>query len=116
MLNRSAYIVRYKQPFVDWINAVDPNPTHRIDIEDVNEDSTVYLVDVEEEEDFLEWLELNHDIVFEELLGDWYTKPSLWPDDRSFEKLLEWCDFEFHSLVRDTGGPSLEDDEIEDEV
>jgi hypothetical protein len=24
MLNRAALILRYKQPFVDWINAVDP--------------------------------------------------------------------------------------------
>ena len=27
MLNRAALILRYRQPFVDWINAVDPSPT-----------------------------------------------------------------------------------------
>ena len=27
MLNRAAVILRYKQPFVDWINAADPSPT-----------------------------------------------------------------------------------------
>ena len=113
MLNRSAYIVRYKQPFVEWINAADPNPTHEITLEDANRDSTVYLVEVDEEKDFREWLELNHDLIFEELLNDWYTDPSLWPQDRSFKKLNEWCTFEFHSLVLDTGGPPIEDDEAE---
>ncbi len=47
MLNRSAYIVHYKQPFVDWINEADPNPTHTVTIESANEDSTVYLVEYE---------------------------------------------------------------------
>jgi hypothetical protein len=114
MLNRSAYIVRYKQPFVDWINAADPHPGDELTIDDVNEDSTVYLVDVEEEEDFREWIRLNHDIIFDELLNDWYTDPSLWPDDRTFATLIEWCSFEFHSLVLDTGGPRIEDDEAEE--
>lgn len=113
MLNRSAYIVRFKQPFVDWINAADPNPRNAVSLEDANDDSTVYLVEVEEEDDFKEWIKLNHEIIFEELLNDWYNDPELWPKDRSLKKLQEWCSFEFHSLIRDTGGPPIEDDETE---
>lgn len=113
MINRSVYIVRYKQPFVDWINRVDPNPEHAVTLQDANEDSTAYLVAVEEERDFRKWLELNQDIIFEELLNDWYTDSSLWPQDRSLTMLEEWCSFEFHSLVLDTGGPPIHDDESE---
>jgi hypothetical protein len=29
MINRAVRILRYKQPFVDWINAADPNPGHQ---------------------------------------------------------------------------------------
>lgn len=111
MLNRSAFIVRYKQPFVDWINEVDPNLQHTVTLERANDDTTVYLVDVEEEADFREWVKLNNDLIFEELLNDWYTDPSLWPQDRSYQTLLAWCSFEFHSLVLDTGGPTIEEDD-----
>lgn len=111
MLNRSAFIVRYRQPFVDWINEVDPYPRHTVTLERANDDATVYLVDVDGEADFSEWIRLNHGLLFEELLNDWYTDPSLWPQDRSYQTLQKWCSFEFHSLVLDTGGPAIEDDD-----
>ena len=48
MLNRAALILRYKQPFVDWINAADPSATsHALTLEEVNQEHTVYLVEVE---------------------------------------------------------------------
>ena len=50
MLNRAALILRYKQPFVDWINAADPASTsHTLTLAEVNEEHTVYLVEVEDE-------------------------------------------------------------------
>ena len=57
------------------------------------------------------WLELNHEMLFEEELNGWYTDPALWPPDRSLKLLREWCSFEMHSLVIDTGGSALEDDD-----
>jgi hypothetical protein len=52
MLNRAALILRYKQPFVDWINAADPSPTSRtLTLAEVNQEHTVYLVDVEDEDE-----------------------------------------------------------------
>ena len=44
----------------------------------------------------------------------WYTDPALWPRDRSQRTLQEWCSFELHTVVVDTGGSPLEDDEFED--
>lgn len=38
MINRAVLILRYKQPFVDWINAAGPNPSHRITLDEANED------------------------------------------------------------------------------
>ena len=41
MLNRAALILRYKQPFVDWINAADPSPTsHTLTLAEVNQEHT----------------------------------------------------------------------------
>ena len=111
MLNRAALILRYKQPFLDWINAADPHPTHILTLDEVNQERTVYLVEVEDEEQLEKWLQLNHEMLFEEELNGWYTDPALWPPDRSLKLLREWCSFEMLSLVIDTGGSALEDDD-----
>ena len=113
MLNRAALILRYKQPFIDWINAVDPSP--RVDVlslADVEDERTVYLIDeIEDLDDFQRWLSSNYKWLFEEELNGWYTDPNLWPRDRSLKKLREWCDFELNTVVVDTGISPLEDDD-----
>jgi hypothetical protein len=114
MLNRAALIPRYKQPFVDWINAADPNPASQtITLGEVNEEHTVYLVEVESEAELTAWLARHHRELFEQELEGWYTDPALWPRDRSLKTLTEWCLFELHSVVLDTGESPLEDDELD---
>jgi hypothetical protein len=115
MLNRAALILRCRQPFVDWINAVDPSPaSHTLTLEEVNEEHTVYLVEVEDSGELERWLARNHAEVFEIELNGWYTDPALWPRDRSLAKLREWCSLELHTVVVDTGASPLEDDEFEE--
>jgi hypothetical protein len=67
MLNRAALILRYNQPFVDWINAADPSPTsHDLTLAEVNQEHTVYLVEVEDEDEDAEWLVSHHEAIFEQ--------------------------------------------------
>src|SRR5207245_9313615 len=88
MLNRAALILRYKQPFVDWINAADPAPTSpTLTLAEVNREHTVYLVEVEDEDELAEWLARHHKELFEDELKEWYTAASLWPRDRSLKML-----------------------------
>ena len=117
MINRAVLILRYKQPFVDWINAADPVPTskHTVKLSDVNEDSTAYLVDVEDEDELAAWLQGKGELLFEEELNGWYTEPALWPKDRSLAQFKRWCRFELHTVVVDTGATPLVDDEDEDD-
>jgi hypothetical protein len=111
VLNRAALIVRYKQPFVDWINAVDPVPdSHTLTLAEVNEEHNVYLVELEDLHELAAWLEANHRNLFEVELAGWYTNEDLWPKDRSLDALREWCSFELHSVVFDTGTSPIEDD------
>lgn len=111
MLNRAALILRYKQPFVDWINAADPSPTsHTVTLTTVNEESTVYLVEIDDENELNDWLAVQHSELFEQELNGWYTDPALWPQDRSLTVLREWCSFELHSVVVDTGESPLADE------
>ena len=114
MLNRAVLIVRFGAPFVEWVNAADPTPTHTITLADVNDDSSAYLVEVEDDNELEEWLELNGETLFEDILQDWYTDPDLWPQDRSLALFKKWCSFELHTVVLDTGGSVLEDDEAND--
>jgi hypothetical protein len=82
VLNRAALILRYKQPFVDWINVADPSPTsHTLTLAEVNQEHAVYLVEVEDEDELAEWLARHHEALFEEELRGWYTDPALWPRD-----------------------------------
>jgi len=115
MLNRSVLILRYKQSFVDWINAADPVPTHAVKLADVNEDSTTYLIEVEDEDELTAWLEANGQALFEEELNGWYTDPELWPNDRSLAQFKQWCSFELHTVVVDTGATLLVDDDEDEE-
>jgi hypothetical protein len=55
----------------------------------------------------------HHEELFGEELIGWYTDPALWPRDRSLKMLKEWCSFELHTVVVDTGASPLEDDELE---
>jgi len=115
MLNRAALIPRYKQPFVDWINAVDPSSTsHTLTLSEVNQEHTVYLVDVEDEGELDEWLARHHEELFEAELEGWYTDPALWPRNRSLKMLREWCSLELHTIVVDARESLLEDNELED--
>ena len=105
MLNRAALILRYKQPFVEWINATEPNPNPRarLKLADANNDSTVYLIEIEEEEELQDWLKLNGVALFEAELSGWYPDTELWPKDRSLALFNKWCIAELHTLVFDTG-------------
>ena len=58
MLNRDLLIVRYKQPFVDWVNEADPHPDgHTITLEEANEDTPAYLIHEYASEDLENWLQ-----------------------------------------------------------
>ena len=115
MLDRAALIPRYKQPFGDWINAADPSPTsHTLTLAEVNEEHAVYLVEVGDEEELAGWLARHHQELFEQELSGWYTDPALWPRDRSLDMVQQWCSFELHTVVVDTGESPVEDDDVEE--
>ena len=114
MLNRGAVLLRYKEPAVRWINDVDPVPDNHVTLEDVNEERTVYLIsdDDADTKDTLErWLKKNYAELFESELEGWYTDPDLWPKKRTLKMFKEWFTVECHTVLLDTVGDELYDDE-----
>lgn len=114
MINRAAIILKYKEPFVRWINASDPFPDDQgISIEEANEDRTVYLISDEDAESYDKWIDSNYKALFENELFNWYTEETLWPKKRTKKMFDEWFRIEFHSVLIDTVGYEIFDDENE---
>lgn len=116
MINRSALILRYKEPAVRWVNEADPHPdSPKITIEDVNDERTVYLIDEEvadNPEELRRWVEANFRPLFESELGEWYVDSDLWPRNLTLKLFDEWFKVECHTIIVDTVGGPIEDDEI----
>ena len=115
MVNRAAIMLRYKEPAVRWINEADPRvETHAVDIEEANQERTVYLVSDEDGDGIdaaKEWVKENYKTLFESELDGWYTDSELWPEKRTFKLFKEWFDVECHSVLVDTVEGGIHDDE-----
>ena len=109
MLNRSAVAVMPKQPFLDWLNAVDDGG--RVSLADMQK--TLYLVpDYEDPEDAEKLLRRVCDEIFCRELFSWYTDESVWPRDRSLRAFKRWFEVEHFDLVEDVGRVPIENDEL----
>ncbi|MES0490841.1 MAG: hypothetical protein ABUK01_12670 [Leptospirales bacterium] len=115
MVNRCAIILKYQEPFLQWLDKCNPD-SENSEIEDENAESegTVYLISVEDGEFLDRWLDLNYETLFKNELNAWYTDESLWPEKRNRKAFNEWFRVDFHSIVSDTAGGEIYDDEMEE--
>ena len=113
MVNRGAVIIRYKEPFINWINEADPSSDRSIvTLKNANSERTVYLISDEDAENIEAWINANFNTLFENELEGWYTDESFWPKERDLQTFQNWCSVECHSLIFDTVGGEIFDDEI----
>ena len=116
MINRIAVIIRYKEPFVIWINTSDPyDDDPGITAESANEDNNVYLIDDRYAENFEAWLKRNFKTLFDNELYGWYTDQSLWPEKRDLRTFRKWFAVEYFTVVLDLGRGGIFDDDYFDE-
>ncbi len=110
MLNRSAVVIIPKQPFLDWVNAVDDVGTVTAD----DMQGMIYLVpDYEDPADADKVLKkVCNDIFCRELEG-WHTDAEAWPQDRSFKVFKQWFDVQHYEIVTDVGRGPIENDDQE---
>ena len=101
MLNRSAIVVKPRQPFLDWLHTADPT-SHRLTLRELSREPTVYLIPgCDTEEDVRAVLrDLSEEIFIEQLAG-WFTDENTWPRGRSFDVFCRWFDFQHHSVLVD---------------
>ena len=112
MINRAAVILTGKPPLVEWLNAVEAQDEDgALTLAEVNEDATVYLITDEDADHLEEWVALNYSSLFESELEDWCTDEALWPQKRSKEVFLEWFSVACHTVIFDTVGTPIVDED-----
>ncbi|MCB1752771.1 MAG: hypothetical protein KDI74_13705 [Gammaproteobacteria bacterium] len=116
MINRAAVMLRYKAPAVAWINEADPYALDPgVTLETANEERTVYLIsdhDGDGPDALAEWVARNYAVLFESELDGWYSDAELWPEERDLPLFNEWFEVECHTLILDTVGGAIVDDEM----
>src|ERR1039457_6107287 len=87
MLNRSAIVVKPRQPFLDWLHTADPT-SHRLTLRDLTREPTIYLIpECDTEEDGREVLAELCEEVFVAQLAGWFRDEQTWPQDLGFALL-----------------------------
>lgn len=106
-VNRSLLIVEAKQPFVDWLQSLEPE--EEFTLEKINDDATAFLIpECEFDEEFERWLKKHFDAIFKEELHGWWTDASVRPQKRTFDLFRKWFHCRIHSVVLDLATHALE--------
>ncbi|TCK02681.1 hypothetical protein [Marinobacterium mangrovicola] len=105
LLNRSALVVRPKQPLADW--AAEQAPEENLDLESLRQEGTVYLIDeAEQESSFADALDEGWRAIFENELAAWDEFGDHWP---VLERSLfdQWFEVEPQILAFDLSEQAL---------
>ena|ERR1051326_8520812 len=100
-VNRVAIVVRPKEPFFDWLRAVEPEAP--IDGLGSDEPGTVYLAKVGEIFDAERVVRRHFQAIFEAELDAWYRDPKTWPRRRSYAMFRKWFEVRLMETVFDLG-------------
>lgn len=112
LLNRSAIVIRAKQPMADWVARVAPD--EETDLATLRMEGTVYLIDeVEEESGFVQALGRSWRAIFENELAAWDEFGDDWPDKRDQMMFEQWFEADPQVLAFDLSAQSLLRAELE---
>lgn len=98
-INRSAVILKPKQPFIDWYIALNPDEDEELFRKEMNEPS-IYLVK-EYDDDLEKLLKKKFDKFFTMELGDWHTNKKEWPQKRNYKMFKLWFQVETSMFIYD---------------
>lgn len=110
-VNRTAVVIRPKQPFVDWLNSV---PGEKADntLEEISGENSTYLIpEYDFSQDSMNYIKKIYDQIFEFELFAWYTAEELWPQKRTWKMFQEWFSIEMNSEVFDMVAEEIEKEE-----
>lgn len=110
-INRNAIILLPKQPALDWIMRVDPQPMPDFTLEELRQEQDVFLLGdgtINTPEQAQQWALRRFSILFDSFLHSWFTDETMWPKRRTRKMFLEWFEVQYHSTVWDLSTDPLE--------
>ncbi len=100
-INRTALIVRPRQPYVDWANSMDDGGP-KANFKKSREEPSICLVkDIDLLGDFAHLIDDYWEWIFQEQLGGWMRDSELWPSELTREMFLKWFDCELSTMIWD---------------
>ena len=109
-VNRTAVVIKPKQPFIDWLNSI-PEESINFTLEQISNDNITFLIpEHDDPKDSENYIRKRFDQIFEWELFGWITTEELWPQNRNWKMFQEWFEIEINSEIFD-----LVDEEIEKE-
>ena len=100
-VNRSALVIKPKQPFVDWANSTDPEGT-QYSLQNIQSENNVYLVsEIDDDKDLEQEIKTHYRVIFENELLSWSTDRTAWPKKLSLALFKEWFVIGQNSMVAD---------------
>lgn len=117
-VNRSVLIIKPKQAFADWLQALPIEwETHAPKLQQLREDCNAFLIPITEERvGKQDYIRQYWKILFEGELADWCVESAYWPQQRSETLFLQWFDVELHSVLADLDPAPLERLEYSDDA
>lgn len=114
-INRTVVLLGPRQPFLDWLNNVDPDD-EALTVEDLREDNEVFLIpQYNDNSDSEKWVEKRWSFLFEHMLMGWVDDEALWPQERTLEMFREWFEIEIHTMAWDLSDEPLIVEDWQDE-
>lgn len=110
-LNRSAVVMRPTQAVLDWLLKVDPAFGASLTLEEVQEDTDVYLIpdeSITNAKQAYRYIEKHWKTLFEVLLEEWIVDPALWPQKRTLKLFREWFEPIYCGMVWDLAPEPIE--------
>ena len=106
MVNRNSFLVKPRQPYVDWINAQPEQDP--VSLAEIHQDCTVFLIpEMFNEEDAREYIQVFKLEIFAFELDSWYRDPAIWPQKRTPEMFDDWFELEYNSMIVDLDRPRI---------
>ena len=98
IVNRCAFTIAPRQPFIDWAQQLQPDQALAL----AAFEPGLYLIPTyEDREEAIEQLAEGFEEIFCAELETWSSDPSTWPSPRSLALFQEWFAFQFFDLVSD---------------
>lgn len=115
-INRTAVVIKPREPFVTWMNNLPDAEEPEFTLEDFSRDSEVFLIpDQPSEKDSLDYIKGIYVEIFCRLLSDICTEEAWWPEKTDWKTFQEWFEIEIHSMVMDTVEDEIDREEDEPE-